>query len=146
MSSDSFDATLELAPRASVRALSVLMLLHGSVGLLLMLVQPPQWLLLAILGGVLVSWLRVRRHPVFGFGPRALTQFTWHAGGDWTLQDASGARMEAKLAGDSLVLPGLLVLNFRCNDGTRRTRAIVGDELDDDLLSGLRARLKLEAS
>lgn len=150
MSSSSSDATtdgaLDLAPRASLRALTVLMLLHGSAGLLMFLVNPPQWLLFALLAAVLVSWLRVRRHPAFGFGERALVRLTWRAGGDWTLQEASGTTLEARLEDDSLVLPGLLVLNFRLADGARRTRALLGDELEPGTLSALRARLLLRAS
>jgi hypothetical protein len=35
------------------------------------------------------------------------------------------------------------VLNFRLKDGTRRTRAVLGDEVDEDALRRLRARLSL---
>ena len=141
------EGALVLGPRASLRALTILMILHGSVGLLMLLVNPPQWLLFALLAAVLVSWLRVRRHPAFGFGNRALVRLTWHAEGPWTLHDASGAQYDdAHLEGDSLVLPGLVVLNFRLADGARRTRALLGDELEPAALAALRARLLLRAS
>lgn len=143
MSSDSFDATIDLAPRASLRALTLLLLLHGSVGMLLLLAQPPAALMWLGVAAVALSWLRLRRHAAFGFGPRSLTRLTWHAGGDWTLHDAAGKSYDAKLEGNSLVLPGLLVLNFHLADGARRSRALLGDELEPELLKRLRARLKL---
>jgi toxin CptA len=145
MSSASFDATIDLRPRASLRALTALMLLHGSAGLLMLLAQPPPWLAILLLAGVALSWLRLRRHPVFGFGDKALARLTWHAEGSWTLHDAGGSQAQAQLAADSLVLPGLLVLNFKCDDGSRRSRALLGDELDAELLKQLRARLKLRS-
>jgi len=137
------EGTLDLAPRASLRALTLLMFLHGSLGLVLLLSQSPAWLTLLLLGAIALSWLRLRRHPVFGFGEQALARLTWHAGSNWTLHEAGGATFEARLDGDSLVLPGLLVLNFRCADGARRSRALLGDELDEEPLKRLRARLRL---
>lgn len=146
MSSDSFAATIDLAPRASLRALSLLMVLHGSAGLLMMLAQPPSWLMALTIVAVLFSWTRVRRHPAFGFSDRALSQLTWHEDGRWTLHEAGGATFAAQLEGDSLVLPSLLVLNFRLADGRRRTRALLGDELEPEVLKRLRARLALAAA
>lgn len=143
MSSDSFDATIDLAPRASLRALTLLMFLHGSVGMLLLLAQPPGWLMWGGIAAVGLSWLRLRRQPAFGFGEKALTRLTWHAEGGWTLHEAGGASVAASLEGNSIVLPGLLVLNFLGADGARRHRALLGDELDAESLKRLRARLRL---
>lgn len=143
MSSDSFDATIDLAPRASLRALTLLMLLHGTVGMLLLLAQPPGWLMGGGVAAVGMSWLYLRRHPAFGFGEKALTRLTWHAEGGWTLHEAGGASVGASLEGSSIVLPGLLVLNFLGADGARRHRALLGDELDVETFKRLRARLRL---
>lgn len=143
MSSPPFDATIDLAPRASLRALTLLFWLHVGVlaGLMFALSPGPAMAGLAALSAL--SWLWTRRHPTFGFGPRALTRLTWHADGTWTVHDAAGGST-AELLGNTLVHEYLLVLNFRLQDGSRRTRALLGDELDTELLRRLRARLRLE--
>jgi toxin CptA len=143
MSSTPFAATVELAPRPSVRALTLLFGLHAAVLVLLMIALPPGWPMAIGAVPMAVSWLTLRRHPVFGFGPRALTRLTWHVGGAWTIHDASGMALEAELQGDSLVLPYLLVLNFKVRGDGRRTRALLGDELEPEPLRRLRARLSI---
>lgn len=145
MSSPGFADTLELAPRPSVRALALLFAVHAvTLVLLACALGFGRWL---ALGGVAValSWLRLRRHPVFGYGPRALTRLTWHAAGGWTLRDGGGREWTAELRGNSLVLPWLLVLNFTLHGAGRRTRTLLGDEIEPDLLRRLRARLALGA-
>ena len=143
MSSPPFDATIDLAPRASLRALTLLFWLHAALlgGLLFALRSGPVLAGLASL--VALSWIFTRRHPVFGFGPRALVRLTWHREGNWTLHDASGASCEAELQGNSFVHDFVLVLNFRLRDGGSRSRALLGDELEPELLRRLRARLKM---
>ena len=127
-----------------MRALALLFWLHAAVlGLALLALRPgPAMAVIAAL--VALSWLLTRRHPVFGFGPHALARLTWHAHGPWSVHDARGARWDgAELLGNSLVHDRLLVLNFRLPDGERRTRALLGDELDEEALRRLRARLML---
>jgi toxin CptA len=142
MSSAPFAATVELAPRPSIRALTFLFALHGVIGVLLLLALPRGGLMALGAGLLAISWMALRRHPVFGFGPRALVRLTWHAEGGWTLHESGGATYDAALRGDSLVQPWLLVLNFERADGGRRTRAILGDEVPEEQLRRLRARLK----
>ena len=144
MSSPPFDATIELALRPSVRALTLLFWLHAAVlGLALLALRPgPGLAVIAAL--VALSWILTRRHPVFGFGPNALARLTWHAGGPWSVHDVRGARWDGvELLGRSLVHDRLLVLNFRLPDGATRVRALLGDELDEEALRRLRARLQL---
>lgn len=143
MPSAPFDATLELAPRPSTRALVLLFWLHAGVLALLMSALPagPGMALLAM--GVALSWLWLRRHPVFGFGRRALVRLTWHAGADaWTLHESGGRRHDAVLEGSTLVHDWLILLNFSLPDGARRRRALLGDELEPETLRRLRARLR----
>lgn len=141
------DAGLDLAPKPSLRALTWLFWLH-TAALALSLWALPEGAPMALsAGAILLSWIWTRRHPAFGFGPRALARLTWHpAGGSapgWTLHEASGARIDAELEGSSIVHDRLLVLNFRAAGGARRTRVLLGDELDEDLQRRLRARLAL---
>lgn len=143
MSSPPFDATIDLALRPSLRALSCLFWLHVGV-LVLALVALRTGPVLALLALAMAgSWFWTRRHPAFGHGRRALTRLTWHAEGAWTLHDASGASFDAELLGSSLVHDALLVLNFRLKQGGRRSRVLLGDEIDDESLRRLRARLRM---
>lgn len=137
----SFDSTIDLNPRASMRALLAIFLLHMTVAATLIVTLPSGGPMAAAAGLVGLSWLRVRRHPVLGFGPRALTRLTWHAEGGWTVHDAAGTAHEAELQGNSLVHAWWLVLNFQLKDGTRRVRILAGDELDAEQFRQLRARL-----
>jgi toxin CptA len=143
MSSPPFDATIDLAPQPSLRALSYLFWVHTGVLVLALVVLRPGPPMAALAVAVAASWFWTRRHPALGFGKRALTRLTWHAEGGWTLHDAGGAKVEAELSGSSLVHDSLLVLNFRLKDGSRRTRALLGDEVSGELLRRLRARLRM---
>ncbi len=141
MSSSGFNTSLDLSLRPSIRAVLVLSVLHiGAIGLMVM-AGPPRWagLLMAFL--FLMSWFSLRRHPAFGYGPKALTRLISHAEGGWTVETARGQRDDAELLGSSVVQSWIMVLNFRLKDGSHRSRAVVGDELDADALRRLRARL-----
>jgi toxin CptA len=142
MSSAGFNTSLDLILRPSVRAVIVLSVLHVAGIALAVLSGPPKWagLLMALL--FLASWFRLRRHPVFGYGPKALKHLIRHAeDGRWTVESRSGGREDAELLGSSVVQSWIIVLNFRLKDGARRSRAVLGDELDADSLRRLRARL-----
>lgn len=143
MSSNSFESTIDLAPRPSMRALKLLFCLHvAPLAVLPFAMQPgvPMMVLVGLFG---LSWLWLRRHPVFGFGPKALTRLTWHAEGGWTLHDGAGKTFEAELLGSSFVHAALLVLNFRLKTGGAGTRVLMGDEADAELMRRLRARLSV---
>jgi toxin CptA len=140
MSSTPFDATIDLALRPSLRALTILFWLHAGVLVLAVLSMPQGPVTMGLAALVAVSWIWTRRHYVFGFGPRALTRLTWHASGGWTVHDTAG-HYDVQLEGNSVVHDLLLLLNFRLENGSRRSRAILGDEVDPDLIRRLRARL-----
>lgn len=140
-SSSSFGATIDLQLRPSLRVLKLLFVLHlVPVGILPFAMQPGQPMIL-LAAAFAVSWLWLRRHPVFGYGQRALVRLTWPAEGGWTLREQSGLSAEAELLGNSYVHPRLMVLNFKLKDGTRRSRALFGDEATPAQLQRLRARL-----
>lgn len=144
MSSNNFESTVDFSPRPSLLALKLLFLLHVGPVVLLPLAMESGTPMLLILGAFALSWFFLRRHPVFGYGEKALTRLTWHAPTEtqsgWTLHDARGTH-NAQLLPSSYVHPRLLVLNFKLADGTRRTRVLLGDETDADTLRRLRARL-----
>jgi toxin CptA len=142
MSSPPFDATIDLALRPSLRALTWLLWIHTAALALALAALPQGPAMAGIAAAVALSWLWTRRHPAFGHGPRALTRLTWHAEGSWLVHDANVGH-EAELLGSSLVHDRLLVLNFRLKSGGTRSRALLGDETDAESLRRLRARLAL---
>lgn len=146
-SSNSFASTVELNLRPSVRGLRWLFTLHALAMALLLVAQPPAPALLGTAAAMGASWLWLRRHPVLGFGPRALVRLVWHAEGGWTLSRADGALVDGELLGDSVVRGFCLVLRFRCGGHgspcSSATRLICGDELPAESLRRLRARLSV---
>lgn len=145
MSSNSFESTVDLHARHSLIAIKLLFFLHVTPVVVLPFAMERATPMMLILGLVMLSWLALRRHPVFGFGPKALTRLTWHAAGHegsgWTLHTASGRQIEAELRPDSTVHPRLLVLRYSGKDGRTYTRVLLGDEAEPDILRRLRARL-----
>lgn len=136
-----FTATLDIAPKSSMRAFGILFGLHVALLALVPFAMQPGPMMLVVLGLIAASWLWLRRHPAFGFGDKAIVRLVWHTEGGWTLYDAVGRHSDAVLLGNSYVHVRLLVLNFRLKSGRRRTRILLGDELDAELLRKLRARL-----
>ncbi|MGH8429375.1 MAG: protein YgfX, partial [Solimonas sp.] len=141
MSSNSFAATIDLNLRPSQRAHRLLFLLHVVPLVLLLFAMQPGTPMMLVAGGFGLSWLWLRRHAVFGFGPRALARLVWQAEGQWLVFDQAGRKSDAELLGYSCVHSRLMVLNFRLKSGEHRTRVVLGDELGADPLRRLRARL-----
>lgn len=133
---------LDLQLGHSVLALKLIFLLHVGPVVLLPFAMQQGTPMLVILAGFMLSWLALRRHPVFGFGAKALTRLTWHGDGHWTLHDSLGS-YEADLLPSSIIHPKLLVLNFKLKDGARRARAVLGDEAEAEPLRRLRVRLNV---
>ena len=144
MSSNSFVSTVDLTLRPSLRALQWLSVLHVVLIGLLPLAMQPGPMLWAMLALFAASWFGLRRHPVFGFGHKALVRLVWHAEGGWTLHDGAGRCFKAELLPGSYIHPQVQVLNFRSEQGKRYSRALLGDEATPELLRRLRARLLLE--
>ena len=145
MSSPSFDATIDFAPRPSQRAVQYLFWLHVvPLALMMASLEPGVWMAL-LAGAVGASWLWLRRHPAFGYGDRALARLTWHQDGKWTVHPEGGGMFEAELLGNSLVHARLIVLNFESKRLGKCSRVLLGDELEPELLRRLRARLSARA-
>lgn len=142
MSLNNFASTIDLAPGPSMRAFKLLFWLHVVPIAILPFAMQQGPVMLGLLALIALSWFSLRRHPVFGFGPKALTRLTWHAEGGWTVHDKAGD-YPAELQGNSYVHNALLVLNFRLQNGSRRTRVLMGDEIDAEQMRQLRARLSV---
>lgn len=143
MSSHSFASTIDLSPGPSMRAFKLLFWLHAVPIAILPFAMQQGPMMLGLLALFGLSWFSLRRHAVFGFGPKALIRLVWHAEGEWAVYDKAGEH-PAELQGNSYVHNALLVLNFRLKDGTRRTRVLMGDEIDAEQMRQLRARLSVK--
>lgn len=133
--------TVELNPRPGYGALRVALLLHIlPLAAMPLLFGSGGWLLLLLAGAVGASWLFVRRHSALGFGPRALVRIVAETDGGWRLEDAAQRRYSATLETGCL-LSQLVVLSFRLDNGRRRQRLLLGDEVDKESLRRLRVRL-----
>ena len=141
MSSNSFADTVDLSLRPSMRAFRWMFFLHVGILLLLSFAMQPGAMFYVLITLVGLSWLGLRRHPVFGFGPRAITRLIWHAEGAWVLNEANGHSEEAELLPGSILHVAVLVLNFKTKSGARKTRMLLGDELEPEQIRRLRARL-----
>jgi hypothetical protein len=141
MSSSAFSTSIDLTLRPSVRAVVSISLLHMAAIALTVLAHLPKWAGLTMALLFLASWLTLRRHAAFGYGPRALNHLILHAEGGWTVESARDGRHDAELLGSSVAQSWIIVLNFKLRHGGRRTRVLLGDELDAEALRRLRARL-----
>ncbi|MGB0955270.1 MAG: protein YgfX [Panacagrimonas sp.] len=143
MSSSSFVSTIELRLRPSARAHRLLFWLHGiPLALLPVAVPSGLWMLLPVVS-IGASWWWLRRHPAFGHGPDSIRRLVWHADGNWKIRTASGTESAAALLPSSYLHDAVLILNFKQDDGRRRTRIVLGDEAEAALIQRLRARLSV---
>lgn len=134
--------TVDLILKPSARAHHWLFWLHViPLVLLPMSMRVSEPVMLALVIGIGLSWVWLRRHPAFGYGPRAWVRIVANADGRWTLERANRERVESALLGDSTVQSWLLILNFRDVEGRRYTRILLGDEAPGEALRRLRARL-----
>jgi len=144
MSSSDSAATLDLRLAPSLRALGAVTLLHVLAITLAFLAQPPKFVALGLALLFVLSWLSLRRHPAFGYGPRALRRLVGHGDGSWTVETARASERASLLSG-SFVHARLVVMRFKTTGARPRVRALFGDEAPPEQLRRLRARLLLGA-
>jgi toxin CptA len=135
--------TVDLTLKPSMRAMLWAYGLHVFCLILLLLAQPSTAVMIGFAAAFGLSWFTVRRHPAFGYGPKAIQRIVWHADGNWTLHRGNGQSAEATLDPGSIVRGPVLVLRFRVEAAKGATRLICGDELDGEALRRLRARLSV---
>lgn len=132
---------VDLVLKPSARAHHLLFWVHVlPLALLPMAMESSPWMIGVALA-IGLSWVAVRRHPAFGYGPRAIIGIACDPEGRWSIRNRAAQRLDAELLGDSSVLGGILILNFRDSTGRRRTRVLLGDETTPEALRRLRARL-----
>ncbi len=144
MSLKKFAPPLSLEPDAGYALLGVLALAY-TAAFLVLLVLAADYPLLMILAPV-VLWLAyegiarhgLRRHP------RAVVRAHWESSGHWLLYDTRGVEHGARLCGDSLRLARFFILNFRLDEGGRRTLLITPGMLGGRVSRRLSARLRTD--
>ncbi|MDH5299878.1 MAG: hypothetical protein OEW58_00750 [Gammaproteobacteria bacterium] len=77
--------------------------------------------------------------------PWSVRALTWDEHDQWWLLRRDGQRLAATLANDSLVHPGLLILNFCVETKRLRHVALIIGKREDDVQRRLRVRLRLAA-
>ncbi|MGQ0502611.1 MAG: protein YgfX [Panacagrimonas sp.] len=133
--------SVDLALKPSARAHHVLFWLHilPLAALPAAMKSGPE--LMVVAAAVAVSWVWLRRHPAFGYGPRALQRIRWVPEGPWLGTTASGERVELDLLPQTCVNEWVIFLNFRDPSQRRFTRILLGDECSPEALRRLRAKL-----
>lgn len=143
MSSAASLSALDLSLRPSARAHRWAFWLHVLPAALLPLAtRAPQWAVPLLLL-ILLSWAWVRRHRVFGYGPRAIQRILARPDGSWWLIRNDGQGGAASLSADSVVSGDLAVLRWRYDDGGVASRLLTGDEAEPEQLRRLYLRLGL---
>lgn len=80
-----------------------------------------------------VAWLRF---------PSSVVSLHWDHNDVWTLTNATGITVQARLLADTLVTSKLVILRFACDDGRRRVVPLLWDGVNGDSLRRLRVRLR----
>lgn len=135
------NTALDIALKPSARAHQLTFWLHVLPLALMPMAMETGPLMVGVALAIGLSWVRVRRHAAFGFGPAAIVRIAVDPDGRWALHNPAGSRLEVELQRDSVMWSWLLILNFRGADGRRRSRVLLGDEATPDTLRRLRTKL-----
>lgn len=126
----------EFLLRPSLGAVRWVFIVH-LMAVALMLITVERNLPLALLAaGAGISWFWLRRHAVFGFGPRALTGVR-HRDDGWQARLGNGEWRDASLAPATRLFGRGVLLVLRIN-GRRHTRLVRGTDLAPDAMRQLR--------
>ena len=136
---------LDVALRHSALAHQLMFWLHVLPLALLPMAMDTGALAVVIALAIGLSWVGVRRHAAFGFGPKAIVRIAVDPEGRWSIDNPAGKRLAATLEPSGVVTSRLLILNFRSEDGRRRTRVLLGDEAPADAMRRLRTKLATAA-
>lgn len=133
---------LILRPQGSRRLAAYLLLVHAAAALSV-LWTPVHWGLRVTAGAlILLSLGHYWRGQIRRRSRRGITEARWFPDGGWQLGFANGASCAAQLCQSSIVLPGLLILSFRCQDIGFVHLVLPSDTLDSELARELRVRLR----
>ena len=116
---------------------------YVAAGLVVVVLPVSPWVISLALTVLSLSGAATFRLRVNLRGRRAVVALNRHADGTWQLRLADGALHQAHLLPDSYLHPELQVLNFRLDNGKRRSVVLMRDSADAISLRRLRAGLTL---
>lgn len=143
MSSTKYASPLRLEIQRSQKLLSLLLVTHlGAFMLIWTLTIAIQWqLLLALI--ILGSLFYYTKAYYLLTSPNAVVHAIWDADENWHLSLANGSIISARLLPDTYIHPWLVVLNFICQDPSKKySLPLLPDSLDANTLRRLRVRLR----
>ena len=122
--------SLKISLRPSRFMMGFLLLTH-LVALLLTMTLPLQWWAQGLIALIVLSSLVYSiQKQVYYKTRKAIRQFRTDEGKIWYLTETKGTELTATLMGDSLVTMGLLVLNFRLENKSKRSIVVFKDAVD----------------
>lgn len=130
---------LELRPsRLLVVALGIV---HAAAGVAVFLADVPAWVKLGLIAAVGASLARAGLRHGWSRGRDFIARIEL-VDGRWRLETGAGAVGRADLSG-GYAHPGIVILNFRLEDGRRRSLALLPDSADAESLRRLRVWLRI---
>ncbi|MCB1823132.1 MAG: hypothetical protein KDJ54_00475 [Candidatus Competibacteraceae bacterium] len=133
-------ATLNIEPRPSRILLIGSGVAHGLAGVAAIVASVPLWVKAGLLAsiGLSLAWTGYRHGWRRGGGFIARVELL---DGRWRLETGDGIQHPAKLTG-GYAQPSIVVLNFRLENGWRRSVALLPDAVDAETLRRLRVWLR----
>ena len=132
---------LELTLTPSHAAMRVVFFLHmACIGLLLFVNMPP-WMIIALAIVLGLSWHKIRKHPVFGFGAQALTRVRIDAEGQWKVATGSSALINVTPESSSICAANFVLLRLRTEKNRVLVRFIGEKDSDADSFRRLKMRM-----
>ncbi|MSP53115.1 MAG: hypothetical protein EXR81_02540 [Gammaproteobacteria bacterium] len=118
------------------------LLLTHLVALLLAMTLSLQWWAQGLIALIVLSNLiySINKH-VYYKTRKAIREFRTDEGKVWYLTETKGTELTACLMGDSLVTMGLLILNFRLENKSKRSIMVFKDAVDSSAFRQLRVIL-----
>lgn len=146
MSSKKYAQPLHLEPRTSIQLSVALLLLHGLGLLVVMNLNMPIWASMLVSAAILLNFYTTFSTHVLGRGKLAILSLVWEDEGEWKLMMSDAEQFIARLLPNSYVHTRLIVLNFRLENGGRRTSILLPDSLDKTTYRKLLVRMRMEAN
>jgi len=146
VSSKKYAQPLHLEPRTSVQLSMALLLLHGLGLLVAMNLNLPIWAGMLLSAAILLNFYTTFSTHVMGRGKFAILSLVWEDEGEWKILMSDARQYIARLLPSSYVHTRLIVLNFRLENGGRRTSILLPDSLDKTTYRKLLVRMQMEAN
>ena len=95
---------------------------------------------------ILLNFYTTFSTHVMGRGKFAILSLVWEDEGEWKILMSDARQYIARLLPSSYVHTRLIVLNFRLENGGRRTSILLPDSLDKPTYRKLLVRMQMEAN